>query len=209
MDKEKMEKNSSPSRNVYSFLRKKSVFFLLPVQKKFTLIELVVVLAIIVISLGIAAATFRGDSASRQLERAATDFETFCARARFQAQEHGEDIIICFSPVTKEFTTKRNLTEEELAAEERKRQELTDEDAPMPDPPSVIRWKLPENTEINEENFAPEDAPEDDQYEVFRFFPDGGASGTRRFKLQCKTLSVTYDISPLTGLLITVKDEEE
>ena len=98
--------------------------------------------------------------------------------------------------------------EEELAAEERKRQALTDEDEPMPDPPSVIKWKLPENTQINEENFAAEDAPEDNMYEVFRFFPDGGASGIRRFKLECKALSLTYDISPLTGLLITVKEEE-
>ena len=208
MDKEKKKKNSSPSRSIFSFPGKESAAFSLPAGKAFTLIELVVVLAIIVISLGFAVASFRGDSAARQLERASTGFETFCARARFQAQEHGEDIIVCFSPVTKEFITKRSLTEEELAAEERKRQELTDDDEPMPDPPSVIKWKLPENTEINEDSFAAEDAPDDNMYEVFRFFPDGGASGIRRFKLQCKALSLTYDISPLPGLLTTVKEEE-
>lgn len=177
-------------------------------QGHFTLIELVVVLAVVMISLGIVVAAFRGESAARQLESAGLGFETFCARARFQAQEHGEDIIVCFSPVTKNFITKRALSEDELAAEERKRLEHTDGEEALPPPPAVLKWKLPDNTVINEENFSAEEAGEDGMYEIFRFFPDGGASGIRRFKLQCKALSATYDISPLTGLLITVKEED-
>ncbi|MBR2364197.1 MAG: hypothetical protein IKA79_03250 [Lentisphaeria bacterium] len=172
----------------------------------FTLIELVVVIAIVVLSLGFVVSTFRGESAARLLEQSALGFETFCARARFQAQEHGEDIIVCFSPVTKEFVTKRTLSEEELAAEERRRENVKEGEEPPPPPPAVLKWKLPEKTVVPEEEFAEEDAGEDHTFEVFRFFPDGGASGIRKFKLQCKNLSRTYDISPLTGLLVTVNE---
>ena len=174
----------------------------------FTLIELVVVIAVIGISLGFVVASFRGESASRLMEQAGIGFETFCARARFQAQEHGEDIIVCFSPVTKEFTTKRALTEEELEEEERRRNEIKEGEEPLPDPPMELKWKLPDKTEISEEDFAADEEGEDQKYEIFRFFPDGGASGIRKFKLQCRKLSRTYDISPLTGLLITVREED-
>lgn len=190
---------------------RKTGFFRQPVftSAVFTLIELVVVIAIIVLSLGFAVSTFRGESAARLMEQASIGFETFCARARFQAQEHGEDIIVAFSPRRREFVTKRTLSSEELAIEERKREEVKEGKTPLPDPPAVLKWKLPENTVIDEEAFREEDAGEDDSFEVFRFFPDGGASRVRKFKLQCKNLTRTYDISPLTGLLVTAKEEEE
>lgn len=174
----------------------------------FTLIELVVVIAVIGISLGFVIATFRGESAARLMEQAGIGFETFCARARFQAQEHGEDIIVCFSPLTREFTTKRALTAEELEEEEQSRREVREGEEPLPDPPAELKWKLPDRTEISEEDFAADEEGDDQRYEIFRFFPDGGASGIRKFKLQCRKLSRTYDISPLTGLVITVKEED-
>ena len=173
----------------------------------FTLIELVVVIAVIVLTLGLVAATFRGESAARQMENLAIGFESFCARARFQAQEHGEDILVCFSPDTKEFITRRTLTDEELAAEERRREEVKEGEEEEKEPPVQLKWKLPEKITVGEDDFAEEDADEEHFFEVFRFFPDGGASSIRKFHVQCKNLSRTYDISPITGLLVTVKEE--
>ena len=43
---------------------------------------------------------------------------------------------------------------------------------------------------------------------MFRFFPDGGASGSLRFELRYQTLRKVFDISPLTGLLMQSEEEE-
>lgn len=177
------------------------------ISSPFTLIELVVVIAVIVLSLGLVAASFRGESAARQMENLAIGFESFCAKAKFQAQEHGEDILVCFSPDTRTFITKRTLSNEELAAEERRRQEIKEGEEEEKEPPIQLKWRLPEKITVGEEDFADGDGDEEHYFEVFRFFPDGGGSAIRKFKVQCKNLSRTYDISPLTGLLVTVKEE--
>ena len=45
--------------------------------------------------------------------------------------------------------------------------------------------------------------------ELFRFFPDGGASGNRRFELHYRTLKRIFEISPLTGRLTVREGTEE
>ena len=44
--------------------------------------------------------------------------------------------------------------------------------------------------------------------ELFRFFPDGGASGIRELTFSVKELKRSYRISPLTGQLSLMEVEE-
>ena len=44
--------------------------------------------------------------------------------------------------------------------------------------------------------------------ELFRFFPDGGASGTRELIFRYQSLQRKYVISPLTGKLYVEETEE-
>ena len=48
-----------------------------------------------------------------------------------------------------------------------------------------------------------------EEQEVFRFFADGGASGSLKFTLQYGKLSRAFSISPLTGRMLTEDEGED
>ena len=69
----------------------------------FTLLELIVVISVMLLVLGLAVTSFRGESPARLLERSTLEFESFCAAVRYQAMEKGEDRIVVFVPETRVF----------------------------------------------------------------------------------------------------------
>ena len=72
-------------------------------RKSFTLIELVVAIAIVTLTLAIAVTTLRGESPAQKMERTVHEFSAFCARVRFRAAEEGRDWVLKYSPVEGNF----------------------------------------------------------------------------------------------------------
>ena len=123
----------------------------------------------------------RSPSDSSRMEETALEFQAFCGRVRFQAVEKGEDRAVCFDSSANEFF-------------------LSDPADPEAER-SSIRWKLPEGFEYSpdtEPNAEPESG---DGMELFRYYPDGGASGTRVLVMRCGKVRREFRISLLTGLL--------
>ncbi|MEG2074876.1 MAG: hypothetical protein RRY34_00110 [Victivallaceae bacterium] len=163
--------------------------------QKFTLIELIAVICILVLTLSIAVVLFRGDSARPQLERAALDFESFCARGRFQAMETGCDKVAALDLNSDTFF----LVEAELFGNDDAAYQLT-----LDFKPPVIRYPLPEKCELQSDLVNANDLLSFGEYAlipVFRFFPDGGAAGSREFKLGRGEWILKLKIAPLTGSL--------
>ena len=154
----------------------------------FTLIEITVVMAIILLATGLTVAAFRGESPARKLQSTALEFETFCAGVRYQAMEHGEERIVSLDLQNRQLVMRK--PEKEGEEEE--------------DPAEIrTRWTFPENFSLNMEN-----DPGSELVELFRFFPDGGASGMRELVFRYKSLERKYKISPLTGRLFAEEMEE-
>lgn len=154
----------------------------------FTLPEVIAVMAILLVLASMAVPMLRSPSASSRMEETALEFQSFCGRVRFQAVEKGEDRAVCFDPSENEFF-------------------LSDPEDPDADR-SSIRWKLPEGFEYSRETEADAE-PEEDSMELFRYYPDGGASGTRILILRCGNVRREFRISLLTGLLTSRELREE
>ena len=191
-------------------------------RRRFTLMELVVVLAIITLSTTLAVATLRGESDARRLENASVGLEEYFARVRFRATEDGETWEMYYDADGRSFAACRRMT----AAEHEARQ--LDGDAPPP----VLSWKLPEKIEmIGEEKVSGSQVEtvgkrvsvveqrrqeEDDAKaefvpvgeRMFYFYPDGFVGGSHRLEIKCGERSRTLEVSALTGRLIEVKPEE-
>ena len=159
----------------------------------FTLIELVAVMAIISIATGLAVSTFRDESPIRKLQRACLEFEAFATGIRYQAMESGEERIISLDPEGNRLAVTTPLTEEEKA-----------EDAGDILPENIRTfWKFPEGISLEQENLS-----DGELLELFRFFPDGGASGTLELIFKYRSLERHYTISPLTGRLLLQEVEK-
>ncbi len=169
----------------------------------FTLLELVAAIAIIALATGLAVSTLRTESPVQKLARAGLQFEEFCMRVRFQALENGADRIVAFHPEEKRFFMRipAGFEPETDPAEETGETDSREKRV-------VQEWILPEQFELGEGLFEETDLDEEGTVELFRFFPDGGASGNRRFELHYRTLKRIFEISPLTGRL-TARDETE
>jgi len=154
----------------------------------FTLPEVIAVMAILLVLAAMAVPMLRSPSASSRMEETALEFQAFCARVRFQAVEKGEDRAVCFDPASNEFF-------------------LSDPADPEAER-SSIRWKLPEGFEYSRET-ALNAEPERDSVELFRYYPDGGASGTRVLVMRCGNVRREFRISLLTGLLTSRELGEE
>ena len=91
--------------------------------------------------------------------------------------------------------------------------QATEEDAKEEDEKKLklaaVEWTLPENFELGTAISDKERETAEEAFEVFRFFPDGGASGSLKFELRYQTLRTVFDISPLTGFLMRSEEEED
>ena len=191
-------------------------------KRRFTLIELVVVIAIVALSTAFAVATLRGESDAQKLENVAVSLEEFFARVRYRATEEGETWEVYFNADGRTMTACRRMS----AAEHEALQ--LDGEAPPP----VLSWNFPESVTVtgeekdadtkvetvekrvsiveqrrqDEDEANAEYIPEGER--MFYFYPDGFVGGTHRLELKCGELARTLEISTLTGQLIEVKPEE-
>lgn len=156
-------------------------------NNSFTLIEIIAVITVMALAAGIAVSTLRGPSPARQMESASLEFETFCAGVRYQAMEHGEERIVFLDVNNRQLLMKKPESDE------------------LQEEPDEIRtkWTFPEEFTLEIENDTGEEL-----FELFRFFPDGGASGLRELDFRCRSLQRKYTVSPLTGRLISEEAEE-
>lgn len=191
-------------------------------KRRFTLLELVVVIAIIALSTAFAVATLRGESDAQKLENVSVGLEEYFARVRYRATEEGETWEVYFNADGRSFAACRRMS----AAEHETRQ--LDGEAPPP----VLSWNVPESVTVTGEEKDvdnkvetvekrisiveqrrqdEEDANSDyvpDGVRMFYFYPDGFVGGTHRLEMKCGELTRTLEVSPLTGQLIEVKPEE-
>mgnify|MGYP000870757033 CR=1 FL=1 len=158
--------------------------------KPFTLLELMVVMAIIAITTTLAVSTFRGESPTRKVENASLSFHAFCARVRYAAMENGSDRVVAFDPATRRF-----VAEDPNAA--------IDDDSPV-----TAVWELPEDFELDT-SLDEAEAGERGTVEIFRFFSDGSANASREFILRYRKSQRRFMVSPLTGLLLVNEEEVE
>ena len=155
----------------------------------FTLPEVIAVMAILLILAAMAMPMLRSPSASSRMEETALEFQAFCGRVRFQAVEKGEDRAVCFDSSANEFF-------------------LSDPADPEAER-SSIRWKLPEGFEYSPDTELNTEPESGDGMELFRYYPDGGASGTRVLVMRCGKVRREFRISLLTGLLSSRELSEE
>ena len=153
-------------------------------RKPFTLVEVVVVIVIMLVTGGIAVSAMRTDSTARLIKSSTNDFRSLCSRVRYKAMEMGEDRMVVYVPEEHMFYMARPVANQEEAMEYEYGFVLL----------NAARWELPEEFELATEN--------NDQIEVFRFYPDGGASGTS-LTLACKGHSVTIGVAKLTGSIVS------
>lgn len=185
-------------------------------RQHFSLIEIVVVIAIIVILIGVATVTMRRDSSTAKFEQAVREFEAFTARARMQAMELGRDRVIVFIPADRTFvagdvvedlpSSDGDVTPVEVP-EEFRIYEAGEMVNPLPEEGlAKLSWTLPADYEFAAAEFN-SDYDYDEELEIFRFFPDGAASGRRKFTMQHRNIKKVMAISPLTGLMRVVEEE--
>lgn len=166
-------------------------------KQPFTLLELIVVMTVMFLAAGMGVALFKGQSPARKLENAALEWEEFCARVRYQALESGEEREIVFDPENRTFKMRQPETDP------------ADHDDPDEIPRSKLEWKIPEEFEMgNDFSVFNENPDEDGTFPMFKFYSDGGASGHRRLELRIGELQRSFEVSPLTGRVITVREKE-
>lgn len=165
--------------------------------KSFTLIELVVAIAIIALTLGIALASLRGESPAQKLERTVYEISAFCARVRFRSAEEGRDWVLKYNPAESNFYATAVSEETEVKVEgASEKNEFADTDAP---PLPRLDLKIDKAFSFETEEGAENQLANGEELEVFRFFPDGGASGNHKLILKLGGLQKVFHISKLTG----------
>ena len=155
-----------------------------PRRKSFTLIEVVVVIAIMIVTGAVVISAMRTDSTSRLIARSSNDFRSLCSRVRYKAMEMGEDRMVVYDPQQHMFYMARPVANEEEAMEYEDGFVIV----------KSVKWELPEEFELTTE--------EDRPLEVFRFYPDGGASGRWQLNLVCKGHVMEISVAKLTGAVI-------
>ena len=156
-------------------------------RKPFTLVEVVVVIVIMVLTGAVAVSAMRTDSTSRLIKRTTGEFRSLCSRVRYKAMEMGEDRMVVYDPEKRIFSMARptqNLDEE---------MEYEDGFVPL----DGAKWELPEEFELTTDENRP--------IEVFRFYPDGGASGKWNLTLAVagKDIAMEIGVAKLTGAVVS------
>ena len=194
-------------------------------RSAFTLIELVVTISIIVLTVSLVVAVFRKESPARALENMELDFRSYCARVRYRACETGRDWVINYDPDTKAFSAAPGKHEKfQMPGQDDKKlssgaetEEDEEEEYSFDDPENPygsaggyakLEWRLPENIEFSTENGEEEALMTGELLEVFRFFPDGGGSGSGHLEFKCGELARIFRITKLTGRLSVIDRDE-
>jgi len=191
-------------------------------KRRFTLLELVVVIAIIALSTSLAVSTLRGESDKQKLENFSLNLDAYFSRVRYRATEEGETWEVYFDADTRTFAACRRMS----AAEH---EELSlNGDAPPP----LLKFKCPEKIDVtgsekdadgkvetvekrvsvveqrklDEEDANAEYLPEG--VRMFYFYPDGFVGGKHLLEIKCGELSRTLEVSALTGRLVETKPED-
>ncbi len=152
-------------------------------RNPFTLVEVVVVIVIMILTGAVAVSAVRTNSTSRLVRQASAEFRSLCSRVRYKAMEMGEDRIVVYDPEKHLFFMARPVANQEEALE------YEYGFVPL----NTAKWEMPEEFELTTETSDP--------VEVFRFYPDGGASGTS-LTLGCQGHSVMIGVAKLTGAVI-------
>ena len=155
-------------------------------RNPFTLVEVVVVIAIMIVTGAVAVSTMRTDSTGRLIKRSANDFRSLCSRVRYKAMEMGQDRMVVYVPEEHMFYMARPVANQEEALEYEYGFVIL----------KTAKWELPKEFELTTE--------ENDPIEVFRFFPDGGASGRWKLNLaiEGKDRVMVIEVAKLTGSVI-------
>ena len=156
-------------------------------RKPFTLVEVVVVIVIMVLTGAVAISAMRTDSTSRLIKRTTSEFRSLCSRVRYKAMEMGEDRMVVYDPEKRVFSMARPIRNQE--------EYLDYEDGFVP--LDGARFELPEEFELTTDENRP--------IEVFRFYPDGGASGKWNLTLAVagKDLAMEISVTKLTGAVVS------
>lgn len=182
-------------------------------RKRFTLIELVVAIAIVTLTLAIAVTALRGESPAQKMERTVHEISAFCARVRFRSAEEGRDWVLKYNPAGGNFYATAVDPEEETASfipgddsgrfSSAKKEKETDPDAP---PLPRLDLKLDKSFTFETAEGSENQLGNGEELEVFRFFPDGGASGSSKLLLKLGGMQKVFHISKLTGRVLIDKD---
>ena len=190
---------------------------------RFTLLELVVAIAVISLSTALAVSSFRGESDARAMEDFTLNMEAYFSRVRYRATEEGTTWEVYVDVSSRTFAACRRMTvaeHEEL---------LYGDDAPPP----VLKWRYPEKITLSGEDKSAENTVETVDKKVsiveqrreeedmanadyvpegvrmFYFYADGFVGGSHRLNAECGQISRAWEVSPLTGRLIEIKEVPE
>lgn len=182
-------------------------------SRTFTLIELVVAIAIISLTLAVAVASLRGESPVQKLERTVYEFSAFCARVRFRSAEEGRDWVLKYEPGTGFYAVAVDNSGDEGGAVpgadgEKSRPDSQNRAGDQEAAPRLPRlnFKLDKSFTLQTSAGVENQLANEEELEVFRFFPDGGASGSHKLVLKLGELQKVFFISKLTGRIMI--DEE-
>ena len=161
-------------------------------RKPFTLVEVVVVIAIMIVTGAVAVSTMRTDSTARLIKSTANEFRSLCSRVRFKAMEMCQDRMVVYVPEERMFYMARPVANQEEAMENEYGFVIL----------KTTKWELPKEFELTTE--------ENDPIEVFRFYPDGGASGRWKLNLaiESKNRAMVIEVAKLTGSVIAYERGE-
>ena len=160
-------------------------------RRYFTLIEMIVVLAIMVIAVAVVAAAFRGDDPAVVLDNTALDLESYLAQVRYRAAEMGRDYVVKYPYEGKYLIASPDYSRQELEQIELDNEVAIEE----------MKFHIPENCTMITESGAEKLLAQEAALEIFRFFPDGGGASANRPVLKCGEGSRSFDISFLSGRL--------
>ena len=169
-------------------------------RKSFTLIELVVAIAIVTLTLAIAVTTLRGESPAQKMERTVHEFSAFCARVRFRSAEEGRDWVLKYVPGGSFYAVAVSPDEnaEENSESSDGKKEFNEDAPPLP----RLELKLDKSFSFETADGAENQLANNEELEIFRFFPDGGASGNHKLVLKLGGLQQVFYISKLTGRVL-------
>jgi prepilin-type N-terminal cleavage/methylation domain-containing protein len=173
----------------------------------FTLIELVVAIAIIALTLAVAVAALRGESPAQKMERTVHEISAFCARVRFRAAEEGRDWVLKFNPEAGRFyavAVSEEEEEENIVPGDQSGKYLSQKKEAESDAPPLpqLDLKLDKSFTFETAEGIEGQLHNGEELEIFRFFPDGGASGSQKLVLKLGEMQKVFHISKLTGRVL-------